>query len=258
MNDTVLVVTNQTALAERWRAALRGVNLAAVAVPVSDAGVPQSAVACVFDAESFVDGDALLAAAALASSYGTPIAVDLGRGASCDELVVDLAAGRVATSPADVGDVARRLARGTLSARDPRIEFVTLSPDRASLLIVLSSGTARLEPRPLHPDDDGSHIASITLMDDGLRAEIVTSSGAAFFWTLAPEEALDGASVGRRVRDLRIKAGITQAELARRTGIHRPNIARVEAGRHTPSLETVARLAEALGTSPARILEGAR
>jgi transcriptional regulator with XRE-family HTH domain len=53
-----------------------------------------------------------------------------------------------------------------------------------------------------------------------------------------------------------MKAGITQAELARRTGIHRPNIARVEAGRHTPSLETVARLAEALGTSPARILEG--
>jgi transcriptional regulator with XRE-family HTH domain len=53
---------------------------------------------------------------------------------------------------------------------------------------------------------------------------------------------------------LRLAAGLTQAELARRTGIHRPNIARVEAGRHTPSLETLARLAAAIGVSTTRVL----
>jgi DNA-binding XRE family transcriptional regulator len=256
MRNTVLVLTNHDALGDRWRSALMDLGLDATSAPVSDFMVPQTAVACVFDAESYADGDALLSAAALACSLGTPIAVDLGRGASCDELVVELAAGRVVTRPAELADVARRLARSALHVGDARLEFVTLSPAGDSLLIVLGSGTARLEPRPLHPDDDGGAIASITLMDDGLRAEIVTASGAAFYWTLAPQETLDGSSVGRRVRDLRVRAGLTQAELARRTGIHRPNIARVEAGRHTPSLETVARLAEALGTSPARILEG--
>jgi DNA-binding XRE family transcriptional regulator len=255
MSHTVLVLTNQSALGERWRMALADLGLETSSLPVSEPGASPLAAAWVLDAESFADGDALLSAAALASARGMPVAVDLGRAASCDELVVEIAAGRVAAHPSELGEVARRLARA-LDAHDPRLEFVTPSPDGRSLLVVLSSGAARLEPRPLHPDDDEGAIASITLMDDGLRAEIVTAHGSAFFWSLAPQDALDGTSVGRRVRDLRMKAGITQAELARRTGIHRPNIARVEAGRHTPSLETVARLAEALGTSPARILEG--
>ena len=55
-------------------------------------------------------------------------------------------------------------------------------------------------------------------------------------------------------RELRAAAGLTQAELARRTGIHRPNIARVEAGRHTPSLETLARLASAIGVPTTTVL----
>ncbi|MBK6575373.1 MAG: helix-turn-helix transcriptional regulator [Sandaracinaceae bacterium] len=65
---------------------------------------------------------------------------------------------------------------------------------------------------------------------------------------------MDGARLGARLRALRLEAGLTQAELARRTGIHRPNIARVEAGRHTPSLETLARLAQAIGVSTSHVL----
>ncbi|MFN7696400.1 MAG: helix-turn-helix transcriptional regulator, partial [Deltaproteobacteria bacterium] len=71
---------------------------------------------------------------------------------------------------------------------------------------------------------------------------------------LAPP-ALDGTKLGTRIRELRLAAGLTQAELARRTGIHRPNIARVEAGRHTPSLETLARLAAAIGVPTASVLD---
>lgn len=67
---------------------------------------------------------------------------------------------------------------------------------------------------------------------------------------------IDGQRLGARIRSLRLQAGLTQAELARRTGIHRPNIARVEAGRHTPSLETLARLAAAIGVPTTRVLTG--
>ncbi|MCF6228990.1 MAG: helix-turn-helix domain-containing protein [Planctomycetes bacterium] len=48
---------------------------------------------------------------------------------------------------------------------------------------------------------------------------------------------------------------LTQAELAKRTGIHRPNIARVEAGRHTPSLETLSRLTVAIGVPATRVFQ---
>ncbi|MBX3275775.1 MAG: helix-turn-helix transcriptional regulator [Sandaracinaceae bacterium] len=66
---------------------------------------------------------------------------------------------------------------------------------------------------------------------------------------------IDGVRLGQRIRELRLAAGLTQAELARRTGIHRPNIARVEAGRHTPSLETLARLASAIGVPTTAVLD---
>lgn len=43
--------------------------------------------------------------------------------------------------------------------------------------------------------------------------------------------------------------GITQAELARRTGIPRSNITRFESGNYNPSLELLVRIAAALGMS---------
>ena len=64
---------------------------------------------------------------------------------------------------------------------------------------------------------------------------------------------VQGDQLGARIRELRLAAGLTQAELARRTGIHRPNIARVEAGRHTPSLETLSRIAVAIGIPTSRV-----
>ncbi len=51
----------------------------------------------------------------------------------------------------------------------------------------------------------------------------------------------------RQVRQLRQQAGLTQETLAKRAGIARPNLARVESGRSRPSLETLERIARALG-----------
>jgi transcriptional regulator with XRE-family HTH domain len=53
--------------------------------------------------------------------------------------------------------------------------------------------------------------------------------------------------VGERVRELRADRGLTQLRLAERSGISRPSIANVEAGRQNVSLRQLCALASALG-----------
>ena len=53
-------------------------------------------------------------------------------------------------------------------------------------------------------------------------------------------------AVGRQVRGLRKIKGMTQAQLARAAGILRPNLSRIESGKHRPTLETLEKLAAAL------------
>lgn len=52
--------------------------------------------------------------------------------------------------------------------------------------------------------------------------------------------------LGERIRGLREAQGISQAELGRRIGSTQPAIARLEAGRVSPTLETLDRVAAAL------------
>ena len=63
-----------------------------------------------------------------------------------------------------------------------------------------------------------------------------------------------GPEIGRRIRDARRKIGMTQLELATATGIRRPNVARLERGGNTPTLETLQRVAAALGVSVASLV----
>jgi len=60
---------------------------------------------------------------------------------------------------------------------------------------------------------------------------------------LQPERALMRAMVEARVR-----AGLTQAELALRMGTKQPVIARLEAGRRSPNIRTLRKLAAATGS----------
>ncbi len=53
--------------------------------------------------------------------------------------------------------------------------------------------------------------------------------------------------LGERIRGLREARGVSQAELGRRIGSTQPAIARLEAGRVSPTLETLDRVAAALG-----------
>ncbi len=52
--------------------------------------------------------------------------------------------------------------------------------------------------------------------------------------------------IGERVRELREAKGLSVSDLAIKAGMKRPNLSRLEHGRHEPSLETLERVAEPL------------
>lgn len=52
------------------------------------------------------------------------------------------------------------------------------------------------------------------------------------------------------LRDLRIKAGLTQAEVGRRVGIPATVVSAYECGRRQPSLDMAGRIIDALGFEP--------
>ncbi|HWG22229.1 MAG TPA: helix-turn-helix transcriptional regulator [Terracidiphilus sp.] len=58
----------------------------------------------------------------------------------------------------------------------------------------------------------------------------------------------DEFAVARAVIAARTRAGLTQAELARKMGTTQPVVARMESGRVQPSLKTLQRLASATGS----------
>jgi transcriptional regulator with XRE-family HTH domain len=61
--------------------------------------------------------------------------------------------------------------------------------------------------------------------------------------------------IGQRVREIRKDLGMSAAELARRTGVARNTIVMIEAGRRTPSLGLVEKIAHELRREPADLLK---
>jgi putative transcriptional regulator len=61
--------------------------------------------------------------------------------------------------------------------------------------------------------------------------------------------------IGQRVREIRKDLGMSAAELARRTGVARNTIVMIEAGRRTPSLGLVEKIARELRTEPADLFK---
>ena len=62
------------------------------------------------------------------------------------------------------------------------------------------------------------------------------------------------AIVGANVRIARRKAGLTQEQLALEASIDLTYVGGIERGKRNPSVLILARIAEALGTSPAELL----
>ncbi len=63
-----------------------------------------------------------------------------------------------------------------------------------------------------------------------------------------------GELIGARVREIRTALKLTQAEVSRRSNIQRRNIARIEAGEHVPTLDSIVRLSIAMHVQPSEIL----
>lgn len=66
---------------------------------------------------------------------------------------------------------------------------------------------------------------------------------------------LTGIGAGEQLRVLRIQAGITQAQLAVKLGTTQSAVARFERGLHRTSLESINRVATALGCETALLIE---
>jgi DNA-binding XRE family transcriptional regulator len=278
MSTPVLLLTDRPTFEEDWRRALERAGLQAQAsLPESPSDVIHEGGVLVIDAGCEVfDEDELLTYVGLSRALHTTCAVALPEGdrlSGIEDLLDDLCPGLVTRGNRDVPRVAAILRRRADRERRRRFEYLAVSPRPAELLAILADGTAALLARPINDVDDGSEVASISLGAGAESATLTLASGrevelrAAAVSGINPPRpssppmnghggaiAIDGVRLGARLRELRVAAGLTQAELARRTGIHRPNIARVEAGRHTPSLETLARLASAIGVPTTLVL----
>jgi len=271
MPSAVTIYTERSEFAGLWRDALRHSGLTVkTAAPVELAITVEAHTQIIIDAGSpAYDEDELIAAVGFAKAAGALPIVHFGedgRLSSVDDMIDEICSGRVVRSLNDVEIAAAGIVRREDPSRSRRFEFLTVSPRENELLAVFGDGHCALISRPLDETDDLSPIVSITLGENAhsatltlgtgqeislhavrLVAQTITSAGQ----LSAP---VDGARLGARLRLLRKQAGLTQAEVARRTGIHRPNIARVEAGRHTPSLETLTRLATAIGVPTTQVL----
>ncbi|HVO53114.1 MAG TPA: helix-turn-helix transcriptional regulator [Solirubrobacterales bacterium] len=63
------------------------------------------------------------------------------------------------------------------------------------------------------------------------------------------------ATLGTNLRDARLRLGLTQEQVAERSGVHATEVSRIEAGKRDPQVSTLRRLAAALKVSPGSLLE---
>jgi transcriptional regulator with XRE-family HTH domain len=62
--------------------------------------------------------------------------------------------------------------------------------------------------------------------------------------------------VGDRLKRLRIRNALTQAELAAKAGLTTATVARIERNETEPHMSTIRKLTQALGVKPPELVEG--
>ena len=63
--------------------------------------------------------------------------------------------------------------------------------------------------------------------------------------------------VGANLKGHRLKAGLSQDDVAWISGLHRSEVSLVELGKRTPRVDTLVRIAKAIGITPADAFKGA-
>lgn len=62
--------------------------------------------------------------------------------------------------------------------------------------------------------------------------------------------------IGHRIREARLRASLTQVELAQKAGLARTSITNIEMGNQQPTVHALWRIADAVQTSPCDLLPG--
>jgi DNA-binding XRE family transcriptional regulator len=148
------------------------------------------------------------------------------------------------------------LAHKVSKSREARIWAASYDSKRDAYRVALESGEIFLLRRPI-PEDDHSEVLDVYIEGDGEVFTVVQASGNEFSvpWDVIQNLASGknrkpnfevGRRIGERVRALRRERGLTQDQLARMSGLKRPNLSRLEAGSHVPGISLLERLAESL------------
>lgn len=61
--------------------------------------------------------------------------------------------------------------------------------------------------------------------------------------------------LGGNLREARHKLGLSQEQVAERSGVHATEVSRIESGKRDPRVSTVERLAKAVKAKPGELLE---
>ena len=148
------------------------------------------------------------------------------------------------------------LAYKTPSNAEARIWAVSYDDKRNAFRVALENGQILLLQRPI-PEDDLTEVLDVYIEGDGEVFTVIQVSGNEFSvpWdvvqSLATGKAGDqnteiGKRIGNRVRALRKQRGLTQDQLAKMASVKRPNISRLEAGKHVPGIILIQRMADCL------------
>lgn len=68
-------------------------------------------------------------------------------------------------------------------------------------------------------------------------------------------EDADMSALGSNLREARERLGLTQEQVAQRSGVHATEVSRIEAGKRDPQVSTLERLAKAVELGPGQLLE---
>ena len=139
---------------------------------------------------------------------------------------------------------------------EARIWAASYDPKRDAFRVAMENGQIFLLHRPI-PEDDHSEVLDVYIEGDGEVFTVIQASGNEYSvpWdvieTLAMGETRNpdkeaGKRIGERVKALRKKQGLTQEQLAQMSGVKRPNISRLEAGKHVPGINSIQVLADCL------------
>lgn len=174
-----------------------------------------------------------------------------------------------------IPDIIAFLDRGLDANAMTEIARVRYVAQNRTFVIRMSSGITYLLEASLIPAIDDSDIARTRLSSDHHYFTVTQSSGnkVEIPWDTVlhhcePEyEHYKGKTdlandverarrIGGRVRGVRMEQGLSIAELSRRSGLLRPNLSRLEHGKHEPSLETLERIANGLDVPLFRLVAG--